>query len=106
MLVYNRADNRAHALNPVSRDVFVLCQAATLSRSLAAQRLSESHAVSPEQAREILDCALSQLATAGLIEDPKTPALGRRELRRKLGKASLVPAVASIVAPRPEVDPL
>lgn len=104
MLVYNRADNRAHALNPVSRDVFRLCQDST-SRSRAEQRLSERYAILPEQASAIIDCGLSKLAAAGLIEGPQTPGFGQRELRRMLGNASMVPAVASIVAPRPEVDP-
>jgi hypothetical protein len=108
LLIYDLAHHKAYSLNPVAASVWRGCDP-----SKAVGELEGFAGASPD--RKCLESALNELVEADLlesVEEDSTPpavsrreALNRREALKTMGKiggyVTLLPAVASIVAPTP-----
>jgi hypothetical protein len=101
LLVYDTEENRAHCLNRTAADVFRFADGMRDVDEIA--RLVAPGARAAE-GRALVRLALDRLGEAGLVDAaPASPPPSRRELLRRaaLGTATLLPAVASMVAPTP-----
>jgi hypothetical protein len=107
-LVYDRESNRAHCLSREASLVFSACDGRTPPGWLARKLQSELRGLSDMPTAGLVECALEQLAGAGLLEE--SPALdarlpgelsSRRAALRTLASTSVLPLVLSIVAPTP-----
>jgi hypothetical protein len=110
LLVYDLEAHRAHRLNRAAAIVFQGSDGRTTVRELATRLRRELAVPAADEAWVRLACA--RLTKAGLLErraprtgDDARPALSRRELMRRAGRAAgialLLPVVVSIVAPTP-----
>ena len=100
-LVYDRKTNKAHCLNPMAAEVWMLCDGKTTVAEIA-RKVDETAKSSVDEA--VLELALSKLQEAGLIEqdssgfEPMIPS--RRVALRKMATAALaLPLVTTILVP-------
>lgn len=109
LCLYDWQRKEAHALNATAAQVWQMCDGATSPAQMAAQlRATQSPALNDMQAAALVSMSLQELTQAHLLA--KTGAAGqnvltRRQVLKALGGAAagavLLPAVSSIVAPRP-----
>jgi hypothetical protein len=102
LLVYDQDRHSAHCLNRTAALVF---------RHADGTRTAAELARLPGANEEVVRLALEQLTASGLLEAAASPAspetfkagMSRRDVARRVGlaAATLLPAVASIVAPTP-----
>lgn len=94
LLVYDLRSNQAHCLNETAALVFRRCDGQSTVAEVSAQLRARDAALD----EEALTLALSELARAGLLEEPV--GLSRREFTRRAGlAAALLPAVVTMLAP-------
>jgi hypothetical protein len=105
LAIYDEINHNAHELNRTAATVWRCCDGETPVAEIAAAVARESDLPADE---EIVELAISQLARAGLMEDPagaSSVRVSRRQLTRRLGIATtvamLLPVVTTIVAPTP-----
>ena len=101
VMVYNEADGRAHALNPMAAAVLEQCNG-TRDRDELVDAVAAS-AETPVDL-DVIDLALNDLVDAGLIEGGEhAPKISRRSLIRKMGvgtaAAAALPIVESVITP-------
>ena len=101
LLVYDLERHRAHCLNRPAAVVFTHCDGKRSIEELA--RLLESELGEPAGVDHVW-LALHRLGRARLLEQPiKRPAgagrISRRDLVRRVGVATLLPVITSILAP-------
>lgn len=96
LVVYNRATETAHLLNPQASAVF---RAAADGCSLE-QAIELMGAGTPAQKEAAARLAIAELSQAGVVVSP-LPEMSRRSLLRTIGTAAAMPMVISIVAPTP-----
>ena len=102
VVVYDRARVQVHALNPTAARVWRQCDGATSPDAMAAALTRDS----VPEAEAVVDLTLRELARLHLLESPVAPRTDRpaRTRRWLLGRgvaAAMLPAIYSIVAPRP-----
>jgi len=100
-LVYDLKANKAHCLNRMAGEVWMLCDGKTTVAEIV-RRLGETNKSSVDGA--VIELALSRLQKAGLIEqdssgfEPMIPS--RRAALRKIATATLaLPVVTTILVP-------
>ncbi len=103
MLVYDRASDAAHCLNPTAARVWAHCDGRTTVAEMA--QLLEDELKTPVT-DEVVWFALAQLRKSQLLEEPwatlaQVEQMSRRVMVRRLGIAAAVtvPLVTSIIAP-------
>lgn len=103
LLVYDLNEHRAYCLNEVSAAVWKSCDGHRDIKEITRSAGNDYGATLDE---DLIVLALDQLRRAELVDDaPKLadrfPAVSRREIIRRIGKASLValPVLTSLVAP-------
>ena len=101
LVVYDRARDQLHSLNPTAAQVWQGCDGQTSPAQLAGRLQPE---LEPAQAEEVVWLALDRLEKAQLLEQrvarPGGLKISRRQALRALGiSALLLPVVASIPAP-------
>jgi hypothetical protein len=99
VVVYDKERHQAHCLNRTSAFVFRHADGRRTAADIAAL-------LRPGADEDLVETALDQLATAGLLEAGPAPAAAspsRREVLRQvgLGAAVLAPAIASLLVPTP-----
>lgn len=101
-VVYDLYRHRVHALNPTAATVWHWCDGHTPLTAMT-DRLMTRLALGREQAEHVLYLALDRLEKAKLLEARATRPRAYRRVRRRqvlgLVAASLLPVVASLVAP-------
>ena len=100
-LVYDPKTNKAHCLNRVAAEVWMLCDGKTTVAEIA-RKVGEPAESSVDEA--VIELALSRLQKAGLIEQDSSgsePAIpSRRVALRKMATAALaLPLVTTILVP-------
>jgi hypothetical protein len=101
LLVYERAEHRAHCLNRTAATVFKNADGTRTVADLACLLAPHGDAAAGEA---VVGEALARLAEAGLLEaGPAARGWSRREVVRRVGvgAAILLPAIVSVVAPTP-----
>lgn len=97
VLVYGLG--RVHCLNRLAGLVLEACREQS-TRAEAVAAVARSVGLESTRAEDLLDLALRELRTAGLIEGADSDGLSRRDLLRRCGiLAVAVPTVVSLAAP-------
>jgi hypothetical protein len=95
LLIYDGERDRGHCLNPVAAAIWRACNGRRTPAQLAARAASELSTAIPES---VVRLGLEQLSRAHLLHEAWSPS---RASRREILKGMLLlPAVASILAPR------
>ena len=103
-VVYDRATYQAHCLDRVAGLVFARCDGATPVPALAGEVAELLGGVSRGEADRLVRRTLLRLEEVGLLDGRRPPAAtvtGRRSALAGLAATSLVPVIASILAPAP-----
>jgi PqqD family protein of HPr-rel-A system len=111
LVVFDRLDGRAHALNRAAALVWRACDGSTSAAEIAARLATELAVGGHDEAVRVVRLALDRLDEARLLErraahpERFLGALGRREVLGRLAAAgvaaALLPAITSIAAPVP-----
>ena len=101
LIVFDPITDAGHLLNPASAAVFEACDGRTSVDEMA--RVVAARTGLPED-REIVELALSELAEAGLLQEPDLASshLSRRQLMARLavgaGVAAMLPVIETVVS--------
>lgn len=99
-LLYDLERHKAHCLN---RSVALVWKASDGTRDVSQIAAALQEELKTPVQEEVVWVALEQLQKAHLLEimatRPESAKLSRREMARTLGKAALIPAIASLLAP-------
>jgi hypothetical protein len=100
VVVYELESHRGHCLNRTAALVWRACDGRRTVGSIAA-RLGRELGVPADEG--LVRYTLRKLREARLLEPgiPEAASLTRRQLARRIGQAALLPAVISLLAPRP-----
>ncbi len=100
VVVYEIASHRSHCLNRPAALVWRACDGRRTTAAIAAH-VGRALGASPDE--DVVRYALRRLGEAGLLDPAPTAAatLTRRELACRVGRAALLPVVASLLVPRP-----
>lgn len=92
LLLYNLTTNKAFCLNPISADIYNLCDGTNEISSIAEKT---------QLPEEIVQIAISDLSQQDLLTEQIGFQMSRREVVRKIGLSSLValPLITTLVAP-------
>lgn len=101
-IIYTMAAGQVHHLNRHAMAVFQACR----NGDTMEQLVDGLAATAGPSARDVANVALSMLERDGILESRESAAggrVGRRDVMKALTAASLLPVVASVVAPLPAV---
>jgi hypothetical protein len=103
VLIYDMDRHKAHCLNPSIATIWRACDGTKDVAALAAV-LQEKLKTTVDE--EVVWSALEQLAKNHLLQAPvirvnkQEKVVSRREMARRIGGIALIPAIASLLAPR------
>lgn len=103
VVIYDLTRHKAHTLNSTAAQVWRWCDGLTLPETMA-QRLVTQHALTQEQAESLVWLSLDRLKKAHLLkrgvqQPQRYTGVSRRQVLARVGVATLLPVVYSLMAP-------